>query len=153
MSFNIDVDPLRVFINAYIWIFVYFICDVALKEQKEGGKSAYGRYTERTVLQGWQNDEVPAYLAWFLFEGTVLFSNFFVFYSYFDIADDHRKITVSLFLFHYVLRTFIYPYLARNGKPWRKQTVVFALIYNPLFAPVQATCEFTCLFMLVRYYK
>lgn len=136
------MDPFRIFLTFYTWLLVYFIGGTAKKEQAQGGKSNYGRYTEKTVLVGWKNEEVPAYLSWFLFELPVLVSSALFYFIYNGSVDEHRTNAVSLLLFHYFVRTLIYPLLLRNGKPWRAGSVMFAMMYNIFFSPAQSACKF-----------
>lgn len=61
------------------------------------------------------------------------------------VNDDefHKDMILLLFLFHYIYRAIIYPYLfLLHARPWKLYAVLVAITFNSMFAPLQSYCEF-----------
>lgn len=132
---------LRAILTVWTWLLVYGAGSEARKEQQEGGKSQYGRYSEQTLLEGWKNTLIPSYIAWIIFEMPILLSGVICYSMFKHPMFPHRSQVVLLFIFHYIIRTLVYPFLLRNGKPWRAGTVAVAVAFNLSFAPIQPYCK------------
>eukprot|EP01059_Diplonema_ambulator_P001848 TRINITY_DN11549_c0_g1_i1.p1 TRINITY_DN11549_c0_g1~~TRINITY_DN11549_c0_g1_i1.p1 ORF type:complete len:265 (+),score=52.79 TRINITY_DN11549_c0_g1_i1:41-835(+) len=83
-------------------------------------KVPYGRY-ESVV---WVGMKIPAKVAWVIQESPCLFT---AIYNYSTREQDEmvNKVLLSMFVFHYVNRTLVFPFRIRGGKPW--DTLVFLL--------------------------
>lgn len=106
----------------YGWIFLAFI--VFLVNLKI--VAPYGRHTKNTWGPMMNNR-----LAWVLMEMPVLILVVFLFFNGTGAKNWYTYLTLSLFVFHYVHRTLIYPFRLRASKKDMPVLIMlFAVIFN-----------------------
>jgi 3-oxo-5-alpha-steroid 4-dehydrogenase 1 len=99
-----------------------------------GIEAPYGRYSvDASWLYGVDIDGKPAWIiqecpnlfavAWCLYYGKIRLSFESVYEYRFNI------VLISLFTYHYINRTLIYPLRMRGGKPSKFMTFIMALIF------------------------
>ncbi|XP_025078017.1 3-oxo-5-alpha-steroid 4-dehydrogenase 1-like isoform X1 [Pomacea canaliculata] len=86
----------------------------------------YGRYSR----PGW-GPLIPVRLAWFLQElPSLLMPLYILCFTECPRAGEWKnKVALGLFIFHYIQRTFIFPFLIRGGKPTSLAAFVSAVMF------------------------
>jgi len=104
----------------------------------------YGRFSNavKSVKGGFEcrkNQPVPAKLAWFLMEiPNIILGTYFILRArHVGVYKPMGWVVVGLFMFHYVIRTFVYSFLLKGSKPMPLDTLSYGIFFTCINGSIQ----------------